>query len=134
METGMNEQKNCQCGSSPKLIFACSGAADVGEIADKAARVLARMGAGNLFCLAGIGAKIGGMIRSAEAASDILVIDGCFLDRSKKCLVEAGIKEIRHIRITDHGFKKGETVVNDRNVQKIVSECLALSSVRQPIS
>jgi hypothetical protein len=28
------------CSGGPKLIFACSGAADVGEIADKAARKL----------------------------------------------------------------------------------------------
>ena len=33
----MSEPKNC-CSAAPKLIFACSGAADVGAIADQAAR------------------------------------------------------------------------------------------------
>ena len=30
----------CACGTAPKLIFACSGAADVGQISDLAARKL----------------------------------------------------------------------------------------------
>ncbi len=45
---------NC-CSSATKLIFACSGAADVGAIADQAARKLTRDGVGKMFCLAGIG-------------------------------------------------------------------------------
>ncbi|MFH1550779.1 MAG: hypothetical protein ABIH04_09485 [Planctomycetota bacterium] len=32
------------CSGAPRLIFACSGAADVGTIADQAARKLARKG------------------------------------------------------------------------------------------
>lgn len=28
----------CFCGTSPKLIFACSGTSDVGELADRAAK------------------------------------------------------------------------------------------------
>ncbi|MCX5637405.1 MAG: hypothetical protein NTX52_06900, partial [Planctomycetota bacterium] len=34
-------QSNC-CSAGPKLIFACSGAADVGQIADQAARKLTK--------------------------------------------------------------------------------------------
>ena len=30
----------CACNTAPKLVFACSGAADVGAIADQAARKL----------------------------------------------------------------------------------------------
>jgi len=46
------------CCGGPKLIFACSGAADVGAIADQAARRLTKDGAGAMFCLAGIGGRI----------------------------------------------------------------------------
>lgn len=45
----------CACGAAPRLIFACSGAADVGAIADQAARKLTREKVGSMFCLAGIG-------------------------------------------------------------------------------
>ena len=34
----MSAEKPGACTGGPKLIFACSGAADVGEIADRAAR------------------------------------------------------------------------------------------------
>ena len=34
----------CQCNVAPKLIFACSGASDVGEITDLTARRLANAG------------------------------------------------------------------------------------------
>lgn len=30
-----DENAACACGSAPKLIFACSGAADVGALSDK---------------------------------------------------------------------------------------------------
>ena len=34
-----NAQQSCACNTAPKLIFPCSGAADVGEVADRAQRV-----------------------------------------------------------------------------------------------
>lgn len=42
----------CICHSAPKLNFSRAGAADVGEIAGRAARKLHKEGAGKLFCLA----------------------------------------------------------------------------------
>jgi len=119
----MTEKTSCECGSAPRLIFACSGAADVGELSDRAARELARQGHGNMFCLAGIGGRISGMVKSAEASTDILVIDGCKLDCAKKCLGEVGITGIAHVRITDQGFEKGKTEINEGNIFKVVNIC-----------
>ena len=48
----------CTCSAGPKLIFSCSGAADVGELADQTARKLTRNGDGKMFCLAGIGGRV----------------------------------------------------------------------------
>ena len=50
----MSEEKSHECSGNPVLIFACSGAADVGEISDKAARTITQEGIGKMFCLAGI--------------------------------------------------------------------------------
>jgi len=48
------------CGSGDKkrtvLLYACSGGANVAEIADRAARELMFAGCGTMFCLAGLGA------------------------------------------------------------------------------
>ncbi|MFZ5830584.1 MAG: putative zinc-binding protein, partial [Planctomycetota bacterium] len=59
----------CACGSAPKLIFACSGAADVGQIADLAARRLTAEGVGKMFCLAGIGGRVSGIMETTKTAS-----------------------------------------------------------------
>ena len=120
----MTNDKSCECCAAPKLIFACSGSADVGELSDKAARLLTRQGAGNMFCLAGIGGKVSGIVKSTEAASGILVIDGCKLDCARLCLSEAGFTDITHVRITDHGFSKGRTPVTEENIARIVNICL----------
>jgi len=126
----MTDQSGCACDAAPRLIFACSGAADVGEVSDRAARILANQGAGNMFCLAGIGGKVSGIVKSAQAASDILVIDGCKLDCAKRCLAEVGITDITHVRVTDHGFNKGKTPVTDENISTIVAVCLEKGETR----
>lgn len=105
----MKTQSGCACSSAPTLIFSCSGAADVGEIADQAARKLTRDGAGKMFCLAGIGGKVSGILKNTEAASRIIAVDGCPLDCARKSLEEAGFQGFAHLRVTDLGLTKGET-------------------------
>jgi len=104
------------CTPAPKLIFACSGAADVGAIADKAARKLSAEGAGKMFCLAGVGGRVSGIMKSTEAASAILAIDGCPLDCAKHTLLQAGFTEFEHLRLTDLGMEKGQSPVSDERV------------------
>ena len=53
------------CKAGTKLIYACSGAADVGEIADRVVRRLRREGFTKMTCLAGIGAGLSGYVQSA---------------------------------------------------------------------
>ena len=62
----MCAEKSNVCRGGPKLIFACSGAADVGEIADRAARELTKNGLGKMFCLAGIGGRVGGIMKKTS--------------------------------------------------------------------
>lgn len=107
---------SCKCSGGTKLVFACSGAADVGALADQAARKLTRDGSGKMFCLAGIGGRVGGIMETAKAAQVILAIDGCPLNCAKKCLQEAGFSEIRHLQLADIGMLKGKTDVNESNI------------------
>jgi uncharacterized metal-binding protein len=105
----MNEKNACVCGAAPKLIFACSGAADVGAIADQAARKLTQDGAGRMFCLAGIGGRVSGILATTGSAAKILAIDGCPLNCVKKSLEEAGFKTYEHLQLADIGMEKGQT-------------------------
>lgn len=116
---------SCSCGSSadsgPKLIFPCSGAADVGELADRAARKLTRDGHGSMFCLAGIGGRVSGILKSTEAAGTILAIDGCPLECAKKSLEEAGFSNFKHMRLTDLGFEKGKSTVDTTSITQVMN-------------
>lgn len=116
-----NNSGPCACGASPVLIFSCSGGADTGELADQAAREMTRQGIGKMFCLAGIGGKVSGIVASAKAASRILVIDGCGLDCAKKNLEIEGITEFEHICLSDLGFEKGKSPVSETAIKKVVS-------------
>jgi uncharacterized metal-binding protein len=109
------------CSGSPKLIFACSGAADVGKIADLAARKLTAEGAGKMFCLAGIGGRVGGIMESTKAAGAILAIDGCSLDCAKKTLENAGFNNFEYIRLSDLGMEKGKTPAADEAIAKVAA-------------
>jgi len=115
----MDQKSSPQCCGGTELIFACSGAADVGEIADRAARKLTKEGTGRMFCLAGVAARKDGIMKTTETASKIAAIDGYSLDCVKKCLELAGFKKFAHLRVTDLGFEKGQAAVTDENVATV---------------
>ena len=119
---------NCklECSAAPKLIFACSGAADVGAVADQAARKLTRDGVGKMFCLAGIGGRVGGIMKTTEAAQAILVIDGCPLNCTKRCLEEAGFHNFKYLQLSEVGMSKGKTDVNDDNIENVAALAASL--------
>lgn len=102
------------------MIFACSGAADVGAISDQVARKLTKDGKGKMFCLTGVGGRVPGILEKTKAASHILAIDGCSLDCAKKTLEQAGFAKFEHVRITDLGLVKGESPVTDQNIANVV--------------
>jgi len=111
----------CACDAAPKLIFACSGAADVGQASDLAARKLTAEGAGKMFCLAGIGGRVSGIMETTKAAAAVLAIDGCPLDCARKTLEEAGFTEFEHLRLSDLGLEKGKTPATEELVEKVAS-------------
>jgi uncharacterized metal-binding protein len=111
----MNSANACKCGEAPRLIFPCSGGSDVGEIADRAGRKLSAENVGKMYCLAGIGGQVSGILQTTNAAADILVIDGCPLDCAKKTLERAGFEKFNHFRVVDLGIEKGKSpATNDR--------------------
>ncbi len=115
----MSAQQSCGCSGGAKLVFACSGAADVGEIADRAARKLSRDGTGRMFCMAGLGGRIGGILRTTEAADSILAIDGCPLNCVKSSLEQAGFKTFKHLQLADLGLEKCQSPMTEENVNRV---------------
>jgi uncharacterized metal-binding protein len=96
----------CQQQTKTVLLYACSGAANVAEVSDLAARQLMFEKQGAMYCMAGIGAKIPGMVETARNATVNLVIDGCSQDCARKCFDNAGLTNYVALRVTDLGIEK----------------------------
>jgi uncharacterized metal-binding protein len=109
---------NCCSTGGIKLLYACSGAADVGELADRVVRKLWSEGFATKTCLAGVGADISGFVQSAKGADENITIDGCPQSCAKKCLERIGMKPTS-IMLADLGYKKGESPVTDEAIEKI---------------
>ena len=119
-------EKNNACDTAPALLFSCCGVADVGEIADLAARKLHKEGTGKMYCLTGVGTGLSGFIESTKAAAKVVVIDGCPIDCAKKLLEKNGITGFEWFRVTDKGFTKGASPVTEEAVQKVVADARKL--------
>jgi uncharacterized metal-binding protein len=121
----MNAKENI-CSGGAKLVFACSGAADVGELTDRAARHIHRNGAGSMFCMGGIGGGVEPIMNKTRTAEKILAIDGCPLNCVKATLEKAGFTEFEHLLVTDLGFEKGKTPLTDEKITSVAAAGTAL--------
>ncbi len=117
----MSNETKCQCATAPKLIFACSGAADVGEISDRAARRLTKEGKGKMYCLAGVGGRASDILLNARAAQKILAIDGCPTECAKQTLLQAGFSAFEHLQLKELGLEKGKSAPTFENIQVAVN-------------
>lgn len=118
------------------MVYACSGCSDAGEIADRIARQLARDGAAQMSCLAGIGGRVKSLVAKAEEAEHILVIDGCPLNCAAHTLKLAGFQEFDHLELHKIGIRKGSCpVTKERIASGVAAAKKILADVpRQPVT
>lgn len=111
---------SCDCMSDApvKLIYACSGVANTGFLADRTARGLMQIGLGKMTCLAAMGAGHSGFVESAKAADENIVIDGCPISCGKRIFEQKGIP-FTHLKTTDFGVEKGKTQITDELVTDV---------------
>ncbi len=104
--------QNCgaQASSAQRIVYACAGCADVGEVADAISRKLRRDGfaTSKSSCLAGIGAGLKPFIDAAKTASAVVTIDGCEVGCAMKTIQNIGI-EPQAFFLTQLGLEKGKT-------------------------
>lgn len=100
----MNSQP-CQCLKPKfKLVFACSGAADVGEITDQAARRLMKEKTASMCCSAAVAADIPEIIENTKEADRILALDGCPKECVKTILQKTGFPDFKHLQLETVGL------------------------------
>jgi len=126
----MSEENKCCCGPlSVNLVFACSGAADVGAITDLAARKVQRSKTAYMSCMAAIGAQIPDIIDTARSAKKILVMDGCEKECGRVCFERAGFKDFIHLQLgRDMGMEKRKTPPTEEHVAAVAEKAMNLLS------
>jgi uncharacterized metal-binding protein len=117
----MNSNSQCACQSAPKLIFPCSGASDVGGLSDRAARQMTLEQVGKMYCLAGIGGRVKGIMETTREAAKILAIDGCPQECARKTLEQAGFTGFLHLKLAGLGFQKGSSPATDERIRLVAS-------------
>jgi uncharacterized metal-binding protein len=74
--------------------------------------------AGDMTCLAAMGAGLSGFIASAEGADSNIVIDGCPVACGKQIFEKLGLK-YRHFITTDFGVQKNKTAITGEVIEDV---------------
>jgi uncharacterized metal-binding protein len=110
------------------LVFVCSGAADVGELTDRAARELRDQGGAAMSCLASVGARDQDIMFNVDLAEHVLLIDGCPKACSRRTFEQAGLQGFLHFDLSQAGLNKGRSCVTPENVQKVLAKAREILS------
>ncbi len=94
----------------------------MGGLTDRAARQMTVDGSGKMFCLAGIGGRVEGIMEKAKGAARLLVIDGCDVECARKTMELAGFKHFQYLKLGALGFKKGETRVTAARIREVATK------------
>lgn len=113
----------CNCGGAceTNLVYACSGAANTGFLADQVMRALNRDGVADSTCLAAMGADLSGFLESARNATRNIVIDGCKVGCGKRIFEKNNIP-YQHFIMTDFGVEKGKTKITGDLIDSVTEE------------
>ena len=122
----MTEKTPCSCGANePKrIIFPCSGQANVGQLTNLAALRLTEEKYGTIACAAllAIGAET--ILANAKAADGIVVLDGCPMLCGKKIADAQGVAVHQHLVLTEMGIPKGPSKsYTEEDVENVVAAC-----------
>jgi len=112
--------EGCCCNAEDIIFLPCSGGSNCGQIANRVAVSLDILGVGRIYCLAGIGAHIDGMVESARGAMRIVALDGCNVACAKKTVEHAGLKVTDWICVTEQGVDKNHSFfIEEEDVERI---------------
>lgn len=109
-----------------RIVYACAGCADVGEVSDLVSRKMRREGYAKptASCLAGIGASIQTFIDAARSVEEVITIDGCGMICAKKIIENIGTTPKAYI-LTEMGLEKGKTEISEELIDDLYSKIIS---------
>jgi len=114
--------EECICKAEDVILLPCSGGSNCGQIANQAAVNLDIEGIGRIYCLAGIGAHVDGMVESARGAKRIVALDGCQVACAKKTIEHAGLTLTDWICVTQEGINKSHEFIMDFEEIELIAQ------------
>ena len=120
----MTDSEKCSCESSQVLLFPCSGGSNVGQIANAAAVRLTRDGCGRMYCLAGLGGHVSGIVESTRSAPLRVAIDGCPVRCATATLRRFGMEPEVSVIVTELGIGKNKDF--DLPLEHVTGTCAAV--------
>jgi uncharacterized metal-binding protein len=112
--------QDCCTNTAPRMILACAGGSNVGQLSNQAAVELTQEGFGKLFCLAGVGSHLSGFVQSARDIGDLVVIDGCEIGCAKAILEHADIPVKNYLVISAMGIEKNKNLkLNPAEIDRV---------------
>lgn len=115
--------KQCSVSSGEKMILACSGGSNVGQLSNRAAVELTREGFGKMFCLAGIGGQLPGFLKSARE-TPVIALDGCAVGCARAILANAELTAENYLVLTDLGIEKNKDLEPGREQIDLVKDAV----------
>jgi uncharacterized metal-binding protein len=122
------DQPSCSCGdasavSGPdRIIVACAGVANVGQISNIAALELSAEGYGAAACVALLATGAAGLKTTIRESGEVVVIDGCPAACGRTIAEAEGITPGQHIVVTALGIAKaGPLDFSDDDVETVVA-------------
>ncbi|MDD5703815.1 MAG: putative zinc-binding protein [Dehalococcoidales bacterium] len=127
-----SQQSTCECKAEDIILLPCSGGSNCGQIANQAAVSLDTMGIGRIYCLAGIGAHIDGMVESAKSAKRLVALDGCQVACARKTIEHTGLAVTDWICVTDEGISKSHNLLLEQTDIDFITQ-RAKESLAKPL-
>jgi len=107
------------------IIFACDGAASVGQVGNEVAKDLTNRGVGaRMCCTAAVGAGSEVHVNIGKNAKRVIVINGCANKCASKIMEQRGIKVDYEFTISEMGVKKIPTLDFDPEDVKKIAEII----------
>ena len=113
-----NQKPTCGYGADEYIILSCSGASDLGYIADQNARKLQRNKVRRMNCLTVAATGTEDKIEDFKKCN-ILVMDRCSEDCGRKIMEMRGIDDYNYLRLTDLGYEKGKTPTSGSVIKEV---------------
>lgn len=102
----MDASRQCLCEPAEVLIVPCGGGSNCGQATAQAAVHLTREAVGEIYCLAGIAARVAEMLDIARQARRLLVIDGCGLQCARRTVEHAGLHVTDYVDLSSEELEK----------------------------